>query len=125
MDYEKFKEQFGQLAPELRKMFMIGLLFDGKLDYTELSNAYVAALQEQQKVEARKLHNSSRWLGYLWKRIPANKAFERAASAYAIVQSGEYKAAPIEKEFTEYLEQHPYTEDENGFPVFKEEQPNA
>ncbi len=115
----QLKESFNQLEPWAKDLFIFQLLFDGDISYVELSKQYVAALEKQREVEAKKLNGSSRWLGFLWKKIPSTNKFARAASAYAILQSGIYRSAPIEKEFKKYLEENPYDEDENGFPKTK------
>lgn len=113
------RESFKQLDQEEKKVLIFELLFKRDISYTELSDLYVAVLQKQEDIANRKLHKSSLWLGEVWTKIPTTNKFLRAASAYAILRSGVFHTAPIEKKYEEYLKENPYEEDDNGFPITK------
>lgn len=112
----KIIDAFKNLSDDQRTHVLFSLLVDKSIDYIELSNAYVKALQKQQEVESKKLYKSSLWLSMVWQYIPKHKKLYKAASAFAIIQSGVVRGAKAETDYKGYLEENPYTEDEYGFP---------
>ena len=113
------RKAFDKLEDWEVRHLLVGMFFEEKLSYTKVSEFYVAALEKQHKIESMKLQKSSMFLEAAWQHIPENKRFTRAAAAYAILQSGVFHGALIEKEYESYLASNPYEEDDNGFPKTK------
>lgn len=120
-NYSKLKELFDGMEPIERQMFIYSLLLEGSIDYVQISEQYVETLKKIQEVQGRKLNNTSLRLVNTWQHIPAKEVFKRAATAYTILNSNIVEGALLEKELEQYLVEHPYSEDEYGFPIFSED----
>jgi hypothetical protein len=104
------------------KYVILCLMIEGKLDYIELSEIYVDYLRQEQQKKHRMIFGMSIPLGHYWHAHKGKKKhdiFMKCRTAYSLLKSGMYHTAPIEKEFEEWLEKHPYEEDEYGNPAIK------
>lgn len=112
----KVIEDLKKLKPSERQIVLVGLLFDGSIDFNELSTAYVKALEKQREAHWQKINRLGIRLGGAWHHIPNKKRFTKAAAAFALIKAEVFKTAAIEKEFKAYLADNPYDEDEYGGP---------
>ena len=100
------------------KYIILQLLIDQSLSYTELSDLYTSYIESSQKAQALKLAKSIQWITSYWPGDKLAKGnFVKAGSAYFIISNNYMKGAGIEKDMKDFLDAHPYTEDDNGMPI--------
>ena len=116
---KKAKEELEKLSTIERDYLLLSLLVEGKLDFTHIATLYISSLQSKNKDKQINIAG----LAYMLSSSSPNiknkeqKAFIKAKSAYHLLKSGMFHAAPIEKEYIKTVKDYNYKEDENGDPL--------
>ncbi len=100
-NFDKAKESLLALDELTRSYLLLELLQEGELNFTQLSELYVGALEHKQQEQQARLSDITLAAGLMWRRTLPKRIREMAA--HAIVNSGALRGAPIEAECLEVL----------------------
>ncbi len=114
---EKIMDDLAGLSNSEIKVVLLKLMIDEKISFRSLSESYVQFLEIGNKEKRKMLSKAALWLSTLWNG--RGKPFNQAGIGYWLIKSGYIESAPIEETIKKYLEENPYSEDENGFPITK------
>ena len=93
-------------------------LTESRINFTRLSEAYIAHLEESNKQKRTLIGSMAVPLIQYWQgsKIKPEKhnIFIRCKAAYSLLKSGCFAGAGVEKELKALVEKHRYSEDENG-----------
>lgn len=102
LNLEELQDAFNLLRHDEKRRFILQLLIDGDIDYTELSNLYVTSLEIERESAKDKLLASTTWLALAWRSI--RNVSNRASAARAIVDSRVMNGTPVYDRCIEFLE---------------------
>ncbi len=117
MNIHELKKEIMGLEGGEAQILIYELLVEGKIDYMKLSEAYVWSLQKSAKEQNLIINKMGMWLSCYWQQHKKATEFLKAATAWMMIKSGCMRTARIEEDFKAYLKEHPYKEDESGFPI--------
>lgn len=116
---EKALEEINKLeASEVFALIFL-LLKTKKIDFIDLSNAYVEVLKDSNRNKSLVISGLAIPLISYWQNGKMMKSadharFIRSKAAYNLLKSKMFHTAPIEKELEAYVDKYGYSEDENG-----------
>jgi uncharacterized protein with beta-barrel porin domain len=126
MKKEKIDMQTADLLIELQKKdkfdlsyIIQQLLINKKINYVEISNAYMGYLEYQNKKNRTVINGLAIPLSaYLDNRISkSQKKFIEAKSAYNLIQAEMFTYTPYANNLQKYVDEAGYSEDENGHHI--------
>ncbi len=114
-------EKIKELSPDHRNYLITSLITDNTISFKEISESYVNSLENKNKEKNQLILSMAVPLSHYWDTAKEKKKqdiFMKCRGAYSLLKSRIFHTAQIEKTYEEWLEKHPY-EEEDGHPVFK------
>lgn len=108
---------FKALDKNEHRFVLVGLMDDEVLKFEDITVAYVSYLEQRKREQNLVVSKAGMWISMLRNRLTKKTDdFYKSATAYWLLKNGIVKGAPVEKELGDWLNEHPYSEDDYGLP---------